>query len=134
MAFKPLFFKDYKLTIGADVSAECSAVTLTPKPTVHTFKGGGATPADYKDLEMDWSLDVTYAQDWATATSLGRYLLAHIGETITGVEFEPKAAAGPKFTVSILITPGSAGGTGRGHAVSTVSLEVVGQPVFATGA
>jgi hypothetical protein len=134
MTYAPLFFKDYILkNPTTDRAEQCSAVTLTPKPTIHTFKGGGAVPANFKDLELDWTLDLVFGQDFVEPTSLSRTLLAGAGTVGEGWIFEPANGAGPTFTVDVLMVPGAAGGTGRAHATASVSLEVIGQPVFDDG-
>ena len=127
----PLKFDDYVLKIPTDdYAAACMSCTLVPKTTVTKLIGGKPT-ATFKDVDLDWTLDLEYAQDWAAAASLARKLWSAQGTTIPSVEFEPKTGAGPKFTVSLLIAPGAVGGASRKSATSRVSLEVVGQPVFA---
>lgn len=134
MTYAPLKFEDYLVTVGGtDHGIECSAVTLTPRPNVMTFRAGGATPTDYKDVEIDWTLDLEFGQDWSEPTSLSRILLAGAGTVGEGWVFTPKSGAGPTFTVDVLMVPGAVGGTGRQHATARVSLEVVGQPVFDDG-
>jgi len=116
----PLKFDDYVLKIPTDdYAAACMSCTLVPKTTVTKLIGGKPT-ATFKDVDLDWTLDLEYAQDWAAAASLARKLWSAQGTTIPSVEFEPKTGA-----------PGAVGGASRKSATSRVSLEVVGQPVFA---
>jgi hypothetical protein len=127
---EPLFFKDAVIQIGADdYGAAISNGMLTPNPTVARFTGLKPN-ADYKDADIDWKLDLTFVQDWESATSLSRKLWASQGTTITDCIIKPKTLGGASFTVDLHILPGSVGGVARAHATSTVSLEVVGQPEF----
>lgn len=129
----PMRFDDYVLKIPTDdYAAACTSCTLTPKASVERLNGGKPS-AIFKDVEIDWTLDIEHVQDWASSTSLSRKLWAAQGTVITGVEFEPQTGAGPKFTVDLLIVPGSVGGTSRKTATSRVSIEVVGQPTFDGG-
>jgi hypothetical protein len=75
-------------------------------------------------------LDLTYAQDWAEASSLSRYLHDNEGERVTAV-FEP-IDGGPSVTATITITPGAIGGDTTAVAGATVQLGST-KPVIAAG-
>ncbi len=58
-----------------------------------------------------------------------RYLLAHKGER-KDVTFVPKAG-GPSVTATLIITPGAIGGSaGADLATATVTLPLIGEPLF----
>jgi len=126
---QPRVLKNYLLTFGTDqYEKHVNSVTLTPSASVQTWKGG--TPDDvYTDAtNATWTLDLAYAQDWATPNSLSRYLFEHEGETVA-MSFEP-IAEGPSFTANVIVTPGAVGGAIDAFATATVSLGVQGKPVF----
>jgi hypothetical protein len=126
----PLYFDDAAIQIGADdYGAAVTSGTLTPNVTVARLNGL-KPDANYKAVDIDWKLDLTFAQDWENATSLSRKLWSAQGTTITDCVIKPITAGGASFTVDLYIVPGSVGGASRAHATSTVSLEVVGVPVF----
>ncbi|MAT17186.1 MAG: hypothetical protein CMF56_01285 [Leifsonia sp.] len=130
----PLYFKDAIITIGTDdYAAAVSSGALTPNVSVARFTGLKPT-ADYKDIDIDWSLDLTFAQDWASTDSLSNKLWTAQGTVLEDCTIKPQSGAGPTFTVDLLIVPGAVGGTSRSHATATVSLPVVGQPAFSAPA
>lgn len=126
----PLYLKDCAIEIGTDeYAAAINSATLTPNVSIARFVGLTPT-ADYKDADIDWTLDLTYVQDWDTTASLARKLWDAQGTVIEGCTFKPKSANDPEFTVDLFIVPGSVGGQARAHSTSQVQLQVVGQPTF----
>lgn len=131
-------FKNYTLKFGSAAGApsyekHVSEVTLIPSSSVVTWKGA-APDATFSDVtNATWTCQLAYAQDWNTPESLSIYLLNHEGESVE-VEFGPTGeATGPKFKVTVLITPGSIGGAIDAVGVATVTLGVSGKPVFTAG-
>lgn len=129
----PVTWSKYGLKIGADnYEKHVDTVTLTPTTPVSTFKGAGDGQVDKSAGKSDWKLELNYAQDWATTNSLSIYLLNNVGQT-KAVEFSP-LGSGPKFAATVLIVPGAVGGKIDDSATASVTLEIVGQPVFTAGA
>lgn len=129
----PVTWAKYGLKIGTDnYEKHVDSVTLTPTTPVSTFKGAGDGQVDKSAGKADWKLDLNYAQDWSTTNSLSIYLLNNIGQT-KAVEFFP-LGAGPKFAANVLIVPGAVGGKIDDSGTASVTLEIVGQPVFTAGA
>lgn len=129
IAVNPFIMKDCTLTVAADsYEAHVSAVELVPSSSTVNWKG--LTPAAVFSFGTNatWVANLSFAQDWATANSLSRYLFENEGEEIEAV-FEP-VAGGPSVTATLLIAPGSIGGAVDSVAVSTVSLGVKGKPAL----
>lgn len=131
----PFVFKDMTLKIDADnYEAAVSKVELAPTTSQVTFKG--ATPgAVFTDVTAaTWVCNVDYAQDWSSTTSLSYYLFNHQGETVEAV-FVPKVGVSqPSINVTLVIVPGSIGGTVDQFATSSVTLGVTGEPEFVPSA
>lgn len=126
---KPFVLKDVLLKIDADnYEAHVSQVEFTPSASTQTWTGlAGNTVTDVSTAT--WAATLAYAQDWETADSLSRYLYDHEGDEVA-VEFTPRSGSGPKFTASLIITPGAIGGTVNGFATATVTLGMSGKPVL----
>ncbi|ONI63906.1 hypothetical protein ALI44B_04580 [Leifsonia sp. ALI-44-B] len=132
IAPKGRVFKNYLLKIATDSYEKAiNSAALTPTVPVAKFKGGTPDAVIVDTGIPEWKLDLSYLQDWETAGSLSIYLNNNIGKQVA-MEFSPHGT-GPKFTATVLITPGAVGGAVDAFGVSTVSLEVVGQPVYAAG-
>lgn len=118
------------LKIGANnFEASVSKAVLTPTVTVSKFKGiNGATTRSATLPE--WTLAFDFPQDFATATSLSNLLMAGTG-TIVVADLYP-VLGGPGYRQSVLLTPGEIGGAVDATATSSVTLEVIGQPVLIT--
>lgn len=131
----PRVFKNYLLKFGAagdNYEKHVSGVTLTPSTSVVTWKGA-APDANYSDVTTaTWTLTLEFAQDWETADSLSQYLFENEGELIEGLEFSP-LGAGPKFTVDAVVTPGQIGGAVDAYGAASVTMGIVGRPVFTPG-
>jgi hypothetical protein len=123
----PFVMKDVTLLIAADnYEAHVSSVELAPSASTVMWKG--LTPTSiYTDVTTaTWVCNLSFAQDWATADSLSRYLFENEGGAVA-CEFVP-VAGGAGFSATIVITPGSIGGPVDSVAVATVSLGVQGRP------
>jgi hypothetical protein len=124
----PFTIGNCKLTIeDDDYEASVSAAELVPTVPSASFKG--LTPAAVYNLSgvPTWVLNLTLAQDWATAESLSNMLLANQGQT-KDIVLTP-LAGGPGFAVTAILVPTNIGGAGDATAVSQVSLPVNGQPI-----
>lgn len=130
IAVTPFVLKDCVLEIeDDDYAAAVSLMTLTPQAQTVVFQGlkPGAT---YTDMtEPTWTLQLQYAQDWAAAGSLSRYLFDNKGLAKDAV-IKPQSGIGPSFEVELIITPGAIGGQGQQTATASVTLGVQGQPVL----
>jgi hypothetical protein len=129
IAVSPFVMKDVTLLIAADnYEAHVSAVEIVP--TAPTVVWKGLTPESaFTDVgSSSWVCNLTFAQDWATTDSLSAYLFNNEGNAVE-CEFAP-VAGGPRFSATIVITPGSIGGAIDSVAVGTVSLGVQGRPVI----
>lgn len=127
----PIVLNDVVLTVAADnYEAHVSRVEFVPSASVVKWKG--LTPASVFNFSTlaDWVLNLEYAQDWATASSLSQYLFDNEG-TSKVVTFKPKKPAtgtAPTWTATVIVTPGSIGGAVDSVATASVSLGVQGKP------
>lgn len=112
-----------------DYEAHVSQVQFDPNTPSAVFKG--LTPGGAKTFvgEPSWTCALAYAQDWENEDSLSRFLLAHQGESIPCL-FEP-VKGGQGFEATLIITPGSIGGSVDAVATATVTLGVDGAPTLA---
>lgn len=118
----PFIMGDATITIaGTDYAAQVSSAVFTPTSSIVTWKGLDPGSGVSFPTTATWTLDLTYAQDYTSDTTLASYLLAHEGETIADVVFAP-VAGGRTFTADITITPGAIGGAVDSVAEGTVSL------------
>lgn len=130
----PILLTDIDLKIAADnYEAAVSKVQLDPTTSIVKWKG--LTPASVYNFSTsaDWTVTLEFAQDWTTTNSLGQYLLANAGKTVTMV-FKPKKPASgtaPTVTAQVIIAPGAIGGAVDTVAVASVTLAVVGVPTVA---
>jgi hypothetical protein len=129
MPFNPIILAESTLSIDGDAfEGQINSAVFTPSSSPVTFSAiNGQTYT--AQSPATWTLDLGYAQDWAYADALSRYLHEHEGETVPAV-FEPVDGQ-PSVTASIVITPGAIGGAAAAFAESTVSLGVSGKPVVA---
>jgi hypothetical protein len=124
----PLYFKDAVLEIdGDDYAPAASSATLTPSVSATTFYGL-KPDAMFPESSVDWSLELTFVQDWDSASSLSKLLWDNQGTVIAGAILKPRSGEGPSFEMDIHVVPGAIGGSTRAHATATVSLPVVGVP------
>ena len=132
IALTPVILNDIDLVIGAD-NYEVSVSKAEIVPTTPTVTWKGMTPTAIQQLAgaATWMLNLDYAQDHATASSLSQYLLANAG-TIKTIKLKPKKPAtgtAPTYTIDALIVPGPIGGALDQVATGSVSLPCNGQPV-----
>lgn len=130
MAFQPIILAQSALTLDSEAfEGQISGAVFTPTTGSATFT---AINGDTYTLPTatTWTLDLTYAQDWADADALARYLHENEGDNVVAV-FEPVDGQ-PSVTATVTIAPGA---IGQGDATSivgaTVSLGVSGKPVVA---
>lgn len=126
----PIVLKDAIVTIDSDdFAAAVSSAKLIPSASLVKFKGLKSTAVFTDVTSAEWSLELTFAQDWVTAGSLSRYLLTNEG-AIKAAEIAPQSGAGPSFTMNIVITPGQIGGNVDQVPTATVTLGVQGKPTL----
>ena len=131
MPFAPFMLGNSALTIDGDAYAgEISAATFTPSSSIVSWTAINGNTASFT-APSTWVLDLTFAQDWAEADSLSRYLHSAEGTSVVCV-FTPKAG-GPTVTATISIAPGAIGGNTTAVAESTVQLGST-KPVLSAGA
>lgn len=126
---QPFTMKNCTLQVELDnYEKQVSGVKFTPSSTVVKWKGLTPTSSFTDVTTAEWTCDLTFAQDWATAGSLSRYLHEHEGEEID-VVFEP-IATGPSVSATLYVTPGAIGGDVDSVAVATVTLGCKAKPVL----
>jgi hypothetical protein len=128
IAVDPILMGSAKLTLGLDdYEGHVSSAAFIPgNNTPVIWKGLTPTSVFSFGQKATWTLDLEYAQDWATANSLALFLLDNEGETVTAV-LEP-VDGGQGYTAEVIITPGAIGGAVDTVAVGSVSLGVKGKP------
>jgi len=128
IAVKPFVLKDVLLTIEEDnYEAHVSQVQFDPSSSIQVWQGLTPTSTHTDATTATWQAILAYAQDWETADSLARYLYENEGKEIP-VIFKPRSGVGPSFSVTIIITPGSIGGTVNSFATASVTLGCKGRP------
>ena len=132
VAVQPLFMKDCLFRVGTDAAgsdfeAHLSGVTLTPTSASQSWKGLTPTSVHTDATTATWQGVLAYAQDWENPDSLSRFLYEHEGEEID-VVFKPRSGVGPSFAVTIIVTPGSIGGTVDAFATASVTVGCKGRP------
>lgn len=134
IAVKPFVLKDCTVTIKdgvtnvGDYQSHVSKVSIDPNTPTQTWKGLTPAAVFVDSGNPEWMCNVEYAQDYETANSFAQYLLANPGKQVT-MEFTPKTG-GKKATVTVVLVPGSIGGTVGAFATASVGLPVVGQPAI----
>lgn len=124
----PFALTDAIVKVAADTfEAAISAIEFVP--TVPTFSFAGLTPAAQFNFSgaPSWVVNLSGAQDWATATSLSNYLLANAGKTVE-MQFAP-IKGGKAYKANVTLVPTSIGGAVNSVPVFSVTLQVQGQPV-----
>lgn len=127
---QPLYLKDVVLSIGTagEFEKHVSGVVFTPSVATATFKGLDSAAVFTQASNASWTVDLSYVQDWDSATSLSGYLFNNAGTEVS-ITFTPASGSGSWEAVCIIV-PGAVGGQVDSYATSTVSLPVQGQPVF----
>lgn len=134
IAVAPIVLKDVALVVGTDnYEAHVSEVVFEPSTSIQTWQGLTPASAFTDATQATWTCKLTFAQDWVTANSLSKYLFDNEGTT-KAVKFKPKKPAtgtAPTWSATVVIVPGSIGGTVNAFAVATVTLGVQGKPSLA---
>ena len=130
-----LYFDNVVFTLteevaGTPVDVSCSATgaTLSPDTPVETRNklcGKGKAVG-----ETDWTLELDYDQDWdlGAAAALSFFLVTHEGQEATAeLSWEDGKVTA---TATVLIVPGTFGGTAGEVAEASIELPVLGQPTF----
>lgn len=111
IALAPIVLNDIDLKVGADnYEATFSKVELVP--TTPTLTWRGMTPAAVQQVAgtATWVMNVTGAQDHATASSFSQYTQTNAG-TIKTITLKPKKGTTvPTYTVDALIVATKIGG------------------------
>ena len=114
----PLYYKDAILTIaGDDYAPAASTATLSPNISATTYYGLKPT-AVFPETSVDWTLELSFVQDWDSATSLSRYLYANQGSEVA-VTLERLPSSSPnayRIRASIARDTGSAASAETGRA------------------
>jgi hypothetical protein len=129
-AVQPFIMRDCLFQVDADnYEAHVSQVEFVPSSSIVGFKGLTPTSNVQFGTTATWVATLAYAQDWNTADSLSEYLHENEGESID-VTFQPVNGGRP-ITATLIVAPGSIGGTVDTVAVASVSLGST-KPVLGT--
>src|SRR5690349_14728586 len=130
VAVEPFVLTNVLFAVDADdFAAHVSKVELVPTTPTVAWKGLAPAGSFNSSGQSSWVANVDMAQDWTTPGSLARYCFAHQGEKRT-VTFQPQAGDGqPAWTVELTLVPPSIGGAVDTVAVSSIAMQVSGQPV-----
>lgn len=117
---EPVTINSATLMIDSDnYEAAIGSAIFTPSTKSSSFAAiNGDTVTS--QANSTWVLDLTYAQDFATATSLANYLHANEGKSKSAT-FVPNTG-GPTITATLVIAPGAIGDAAGSIAQSKVSL------------
>ena len=124
---EPLYLDNAALIAeGKDFAAAANKIEVVPSTSTATFRGLKRGAVFSNTAVESYALNIDFAQDFETATSFSNYCYENEGkiETFT---IAPKDG-GQAWTVKAQIVPGSIGGAGAAHAVSSISLPVQGKP------
>lgn len=123
----PIVFNNALFKVAAhNYEKSVSRVLLTPIYPETEWSGiGGNTIAGIGTAQ--WTCEIDYPQDWATANSLAKYLFDNQGTTVVA-DLTPKAG-GVGFRVNLVLKAGPIGGAVNEQLPASVSLKVSGQPV-----
>lgn len=140
IAVQPFRLVNAKLNVksGAtdvgDFEKHVSLAQLTPTTGTVSWKGLGANAHKFPGT-TEWDCQLDYAQDWASTTSLSRYLLDNAGKTVT-ITLTPQGGTisptNPGFRFTATLVPGPVGGGVETVAVGSVTLPVDGAPTVVT--
>lgn len=119
---------------GVDFAKAVSTATLTPSGGTAEYKGLKPGATFTFPQATTWTLELTWAQDWQSDTSLSRFLFDHRGEVLDFTLNPDDQTATPTtgstvWTGKAAIAPGAVGGDIDSVATATASLGVVGEPV-----
>jgi hypothetical protein len=123
-----------KIEIGAavgtvdDYTAAVTSCALVPNaPTAQVQDIGGGVQSFVG--ANAWQAQIGYNQDWTTAGSLSKQLIAWHGLTKV-FKYTPNNG-GQVVTFTALIQAGQVGGAAATVHAATVNLQLIGQPTFA---
>lgn len=129
IVLEPILLSNVLLTLGDnDYQGSVSKVEIAPTSSIVNWKGMTPAASYSFPTSSTWACNLEYAQDWETTNSLSRYLHDHEGETVEAT-FEPKNG-GASFTATLVIVPGTIGGSVDTVATATVALGVRGKPSY----
>ncbi|WP_336625584.1 MULTISPECIES: hypothetical protein [unclassified Microbacterium] len=130
IAIVPIVLNDIDLKIAAD-NYEASVSKVELVPTTPTTVWRGMTPAANIPLAGTpvWAMNVSGAQDHATASSLSQYTQANAG-TVKTVTLKPKKGTTvPTYSIDVLILATKIGGDVDAVATFDATFPCQGQPV-----
>lgn len=129
IAVNPILLTNVLFSVESDsYEKHVSSVEFAPTSSVVNWKGLTPSSVFSFGTTATWQANVSFAQDWETENSLSQYLFANEGQEID-VIFEP-VSGGARFSATLIVAPGSIGGSVDSVAVSTVTLGVKGKPVL----
>jgi hypothetical protein len=130
IAIDPVVLTDCEFIVDLDdYTGHVNRVEFVPSTPTFSWKSLSPASQHNKSGVATWVCNVEGAQDWKTAKSLARYLLAHQGESKT-VKFKPKKGTGlPAFGATLTIAAPPIGGAVDTVATFSVSMALTGQPV-----
>lgn len=132
---RPFIMRNAIIQLGTDdFAAAVSTAAITPAGGTADFKGLKPEAVFTFPQASTYVLEMTYAQDWNSATSLSRYLWEHKGETVPFTLNPDDTSAdttvgSTSWSGTVAIVPGAVGGDVDAVATATVSLGIVGEPV-----
>lgn len=125
----PLYLKSVIWEMGGNTYEKAiSSGALTPTVPTATFKGLSEDAVYTQAGVASWMADISFVQDWENTDSLSAYLFNNQGSEVA-LSFTTSATSGT-FDCTVVIVPGSIGGAVDSFATTSVSLPVIGQPVF----
>ncbi len=111
IALTPIVLNDIDLKIGADnYEASVSKVELVPTTPTVTWRGMTPTAVQQIAGTATWVMNVSGAQDHATASSLSQYTQTNAGAIKTVTLKPKKGTTVPTYTVDVLIVATKIGG------------------------
>lgn len=125
----PLVIENVLLTLdGKEYSTACDSITLVPTTTKNRWKPVNGNKKTIV-AKPDWALTLNIGQDFDT-TSLQHALIEGHGTSVP-FELQPLgASAAAEITGSVTLEAIQIGGAAETVAVSSVTLDVDGQPAF----
>lgn len=128
----PFIMKNAIVTLGSpgdDFAAACSSAGITPSGGTAEFKGLKKSAVFTFPTAATYTLDLEYAQDWHSDSSLSRWLWDHRGENVPFVLDPDDLGDGhTSWEGTVAITAGGIGGAVDAVATASVSLGIVGEP------
>lgn len=132
---RPFIMRNAILTLGTDdFAAAVSTATIANASGTTDFKGLKPAAVFTFPQATTYTLEITAAQDWSSASSLSRYLWEHKGETVPFTLNADDTVSDPtlgstSWSGTVALAPGSIGGDVDAVAVFSVTLGIVGEPV-----